>query len=1538
MDSSKSATTVRLGQDHSSPTKSSKSDSSKQHSKRKRNLHSKCSLEQEQRTPPSSGDAKEAGDGGRPKQPQSSKQLDPVTGIQEQGVDAVHFRPDRNSMEASRRGSVPLRANIPNILDEQQHAIGRPKRRLKPLAHKPAVRGDPSTTSAGTKTREPQDRDSSAPGRPARAWSGVIEGRRKNTQLMCCGRGNERQVARTIFNVLDMEGDNKVSWTEFCLFVKHSYEHFPALVQSFGDGREQMRDEVSRFRRVVLQAVMGDAIDKEELLVWEKLQDDVLEVLFEGSRKFEGKGFVSKARRVFRRFDANDSGAISFGEFYDALHSLSFFDFNVEVHGKKLLLEERSLCCCALRSRVRFAAIRAAYSPVFDGVLVAVIVLNTLVIAMEDLSDPQLVGNLPDSYSTINQFVFYSDFVFTALYFVEFLVKVVASGFCIGRGVYLSSWWNVFDFTILALSVLIPITFAFGDAVREQEVSEFVKVLRVFRILRPLKTITAVPNMRQLASTLVAAVRALKEVFLLLFLLWVIFATILVDLLHGRLNRRCHSATEAELLASLELADGRNASVLLNRSIDEASFERYPMNISASWPTTDLWRACGFDAQASHHCFHDDANRSAADELCLSVDDLRHVSPMLPDAALKTFIWKNDTFTYNEPMNYGITQFDNLGFALISLFQISTLEGWVDIMYLVQDGYFHLLAFWIFFIIMLICGVLMIGLVLAVISSVYKIESERHLDTKASNSWATPTATIFGIKGFTAVMQSMKAGSLSRWIGHIRKKIDRRSKRRALIRAATDVAGPGVEEAASALAGGQTDHEPDDSDSGSEHDYDNVAPEEKSNAILPGGMQPMAVLRHKLSRLLQSKKRSPAMYTRCFRAVRVVRSRKLTGTVALLVALNVLFMCLGQFSVDEAATCQERSGGNMSAPCQEADREYLMCIANQLFVALISLETACRWIVLLSARCMSGTCRGTLWAQTEEERSMQASGFAVHSPAPTANRKIVPMGLVKSAHNRVLKTAVAQPVASSAELTRRRTLHSANIESEPASLKREVSATTINQRRCTGRCRADVRNDSADPAVEALFQKTHIRKSDYADTIVTLFAVIDVAVVGMCTRTPSFLDDNTLLVAVRAVSLLRVFRLLSHWKTTQSLFLIISQSSQELVSFFVLMLIFVYIYALLGLQLFANRFHFDDNGYYVEWEPMHFPNTCPPHAPWDAENPYTKSGSNFDTFGDAALTTFQIWSGEDWNKVMYFAIRSGGAAGPIYFVYFVFAIFAGNWLLLNLLVAIMLAHFELSKVVGSDGKQSQSSSTSSSRKHKKRKKGATPRRRVESDAGPRTLGQQISACVRSLRAAAKKHSQKRKASKARTSRAPRSRTGTVVSEATVPTSSLKKANDPMGLSRSVSTVLLTRKLSALAHGASHETLDAMVVGLDGKVTKRSEMGATHHSLGFGDDPDNPWTSPSGSPSVGVLAPSRKALGSSHNTTPPSTLKRKKRSKSSERVLGAQILEHMDLQRKWKKEASGALVVDDDVREQPHCCPNTRPRLLAILESQVRVVV
>ena len=103
---------------------------------------------------------------------------------------------------------------------------------------------------------------------------------------------------------------------------------------------------------------------------------------------------------------------------------------------------------------------------------------------------------------------------------------------------------------------------------------------------------------------------------------------------------------------------------------------------------------------------------------------------------------------------------------------------------------------------------------------------------------------------------------------------------------------------------------------------------------------------------------------------------------------------------------------------------------------------------------------------------------------------------------------------------------------------------------------------------------------------------------------------------------------------------------KSIASLLLLLFLFIVIFALLGMQLFGGRFNF----------------------------PYKeKPRSNFDSFVQSLLTVFQILTGEDWNEVMYDGIRSynGMDNGRILVcLYFVFLFIVGNYILLNVFLAI----------------------------------------------------------------------------------------------------------------------------------------------------------------------------------------------------------------------------------------------------------------------------
>ncbi|XP_050686137.1 muscle calcium channel subunit alpha-1-like isoform X28 [Eriocheir sinensis] len=134
---------------------------------------------------------------------------------------------------------------------------------------------------------------------------------------------------------------------------------------------------------------------------------------------------------------------------------------------------------------------------------------------------------------------------------------------------------------------------------------------------------------------------------------------------------------------------------------------------------------------------------------------------------------------------------------------------------------------------------------------------------------------------------------------------------------------------------------------------------------------------------------------------------------------------------------------------------------------------------------------------------------------------------------------------------------------------------------------------------------------------------------------------------LRCVRLLRVFKVTKYWRSLSNLVASLLNSIQSIASLLLLLFLFIIIFALLGMQVFGGRFNFNA----TEDKPRH----------------------NFDNFVQAMLTVFQILTGEDWNVVMYDGIRAyGGVATPgiIACVYFIILFICGNYILLNVFLAI----------------------------------------------------------------------------------------------------------------------------------------------------------------------------------------------------------------------------------------------------------------------------
>jgi len=94
-----------------------------------------------------------------------------------------------------------------------------------------------------------------------------------------------------------------------------------------------------------------------------------------------------------------------------------------------------------------------------------------------------------------------------------------------------------------------------------------------------------------------------------------------------------------------------------------------------------------------------------------------------------------------------------------------------------------------------------------------------------------------------------------------------------------------------------------------------------------------------------------------------------------------------------------------------------------------------------------------------------------------------------------------------------------------------------------------------------------------------------------------------------------------------------------------LLLLFITIFALIGMQVFGGKFNFEDG--LPRW--------------------------NYDSFHWAFITVFQVLTMENWQLVLFDSMRS--SVGKLSVLYYISWIFIGNIVLLNLFLAVLLDSF-----------------------------------------------------------------------------------------------------------------------------------------------------------------------------------------------------------------------------------------------------------------------
>ncbi|NXD44993.1 CAC1S protein, partial [Copsychus sechellarum] len=160
------------------------------------------------------------------------------------------------------------------------------------------------------------------------------------------------------------------------------------------------------------------------------------------------------------------------------------------------------------------------------------------------------------------------------------------------------------------------------------------------------------------------------------------------------------------------------------------------------------------------------------------------------------------------------------------------------------------------------------------------------------------------------------------------------------------------------------------------------------------------------------------------------------------------------------------------------------------------------------------------------------------------------------------------------------------------------------------------------------------------DCFVVCSGILETILVELGTLSPLGIS------VLRCIRLLRIFKITRYWTSLSNLVASLLNSVRSIASLLLLLFLFIIVFALLGMQLFGGKFDFED---------------------------MKVRRSTFDNFPQALISVFQILTGEDWNSIMYDGIMAFGGPsfpGMLVCIYFIILFVCGNYILLNVFLAI----------------------------------------------------------------------------------------------------------------------------------------------------------------------------------------------------------------------------------------------------------------------------
>ncbi|XP_024857990.2 voltage-dependent T-type calcium channel subunit alpha-1I-like [Kryptolebias marmoratus] len=254
-------------------------------------------------------------------------------------------------------------------------------------------------------------------------------------------------------------------------------------------------------------------------------------------------------------------------------------------------------------------------------------------------------------------------------FFIEMVIKMSVRGVYKSQGSYLKNNWYKLDALILVAETMEYFLHAAGIH------------LGVCQVLRPLRLVSRDKHLRNLITTILKIFPMVMNILVLFVFVIFVFGLLGVQLWGGDLRNRC---TLGE-----EVPSNYNLSPYFKFDLAE----------------TDPF-ICSVHTYGTQQCSHVPPFRDDGQVCLLQPPALyRNASPQTP-------AWMNYSDCVNWNLLYNVCRpvgpnpymgsinFDNAGYAWITVFQVVTLEGWADIMYYVMDAS----SYWSFLFFILVTG------------------------------------------------------------------------------------------------------------------------------------------------------------------------------------------------------------------------------------------------------------------------------------------------------------------------------------------------------------------------------------------------------------------------------------------------------------------------------------------------------------------------------------------------------------------------------------------------------------------------------------------------------------------------------------------------------------------------------------------------------------------------------------------------------------------------------------------------------------------